>query len=260
MQAIRVKTLLGHVRPQSIGIRTSVFGRMAFVAAATSTILWRLRTSPDDCVTPLVFAITIIIAIGLLGAGAFLIGKCIPLVLLSCVMIELVNRYFDSNIRALAGFAPWMCAAARGAAYAALSLATLLVAILTRPSDLARLVSRFGISWNAFLMIAVPFSTTSNVASRFRDIMFVAKSRKGENRHSYYFDVVVRAATSLFAVGIHQAMCLFQVAQACRPNSGSLPNAKGNIFHAPYCAPSDLCFVLILLPSAAAMLVLSRIS
>jgi hypothetical protein len=251
-QDIYVTTLLSRVWPQSIGIKTSIFGRLAFVLAATFLMLWRLRSSPTDFVTPLVLFATEIIAIAVIASPSFLATKCIPLVLLSCVMIGVISRIWETNAPASVA---WVHGAARGATWAALSVASLLVATVTRPSDVARLVGRIGVPWLVFLIFAIPLSAISGLATRYRDILFVARSERADLRHGYMVQVAMRIACGLFAVGIYQAMYVYQVALACKPSSGRLKTMRCGRFDAPFIATADLCFLAVLFPVVVTVLI-----
>ena len=244
----RVQTLLTHVPTTSLGLRTSLVGRIIFVVAATTSSLTLLYQQPLAWHSQFFYVVAYGLGIIIFGAGRVLKRRPVQMLLLACTLIALVNSIWPVESARMDWNSRMSFGASRGLTYAALAYATLLVASITRPSDIARLASHFTANPRALCLIAIPFSTFTLLIGAFKDMLVAGSARLSRlsgvrKAHSLVIDV----AAALLASTLTRSLHLYQTAYAF-PQTEPSGRQKDLLSDSPLLSCPDLFFIALLSP------------
>lgn len=252
LSKIFVPTLLDYLPTNSLGLSTSLIGRSIFVIFATVNSLALLRLQPLNFLPHALLFISAIIAIWIFGSRFFLRRRATFMLLVACSFIGTINGFFPNHVGSDGAIPQIEFGLTRGFAFAGLSFSTLLAAVLTRPSDLARLLLRFLPSWYGFLLGAIPFASINRLASQFSDIVLTARARNARMPgHASIRLLVVNVSAALLATTLRLSLHLYHVGMTARPHIHQGAYFRENV-HAPIVTKSDLLLALVLVPNFCA--------
>lgn len=250
----KVRTLLAHVPRHSLGLRTTLLGRMVFLCVSTSISVTLLRYFPSTFLPHLLLLLASCSAICLAGAAHLLIGRPVIMLSVTCCFLGAINYLFtpafvghETNVR--------ICfALARATAFGSLSLSTLLVGAITRPSDISRLANRFTQNVYTLMLLAVPFATFDFLATTFQDILTAASARSRKLAYARRVHArIVDAGSALLATALTRSLYLYQTSYSL-----DAPRAMTRrcflLDRYPLFRPGDLVLLLILAPGSIALL------
>ncbi len=238
----KVRTLLGYLQPDSIGIRTSLSGRLIFLAGASAFSLTLLSIRPVLFLPHVTSLMAYISAFCFLRAAAYLLSRPIFLLGVACIAIGVLNALLSPTwVTERVSFGVSRCFA-----FASLALATLLVALITRPSDAARFSLRIGFPWYVTVIVAVPFASLQRLAQQYRDILLAARSDITPPNPSL-IQRFVNVSAALLSTTLSLASSLHCVIHTVflekRPRI-----ASHRTLAAPLFAPADVLLISLLLP------------
>ncbi len=246
---ILVPTLLDYLPTDSLGLSTSLIGRFFFIVITTANSLFLLRVQPLTFIPHALLLISAVIAIRGFGSRFLLYRRATLMLLISCSFIGMINGFFLNNLDSNDVTSRIAFGLTRGFAFAGLSFSTLLVAVLTRPSDPARLVLRFLPSWYGFLLSAIPFASLNQLPSQFSDILLSVRERDTRLRgHTGIRLLVVNVSAALLATTLRLSSYLYNVGILAKPHFHNSSYLTENI-HAPVLAKADFLLLLVLIPS-----------
>ena len=244
----KVRTLLIYLPTSSLGLKTSLIGRTLFLCGATSYSLVLLHKEPFNYFPHLIFLLVYILSLCGFGGMRFLLKKPVLMLFLACILITIVNIFLHPSF-VTNNFIPRMqYGATRGLAYASLAFATLLIAIITRPSDLSRLLGRLSKNPRLIMISSIPFTIFSFLATTLHDILTANNFRIYQVRMiKRVFFIVVNTASAFLAIALNRSLFLFQATHGWKyppENKRTIPLiCNGNIL-----SLFDIVFIIILLP------------
>lgn len=206
-----VCTLLGHVPETSLGLKTSFFGKIFFVASSTCITLSLLKREPKFFLCHMILFCISYIAIFFWGARKLLFCRPVFMLILACGMIALVNFLFHPEGIDESPLGRLKYGLTRGFAFASLSFSTLLIASITRPSDPARFLSLFSSNKYLIILTAIPFATFHSISILFHDILLANQARNiCSNRLMRIYSNVLGISAGLLAIMLNRANYLHQ--------------------------------------------------
>jgi len=201
-------------------LRTTILGRAAFLAVLTITSLSLLRARPQDPLPHLILFFECAFGIAVCGGRAFYAVRTPYLLLLSCLTVGLVNALMPPHEFSAVGKASALYGAARASSFASLAFSSLLVAILTRPSDLARFFAVLGASSRTAALFSIPMVTLNSMRATLES-MLIAQRVSFRSFVAKPIDTFVQLATAMLAITLTRALHLFQVAESLDRSSKS---------------------------------------
>jgi hypothetical protein len=250
----KIPTLLTYLPAGSIGLKTTLVGRAAFLLGATVLALWLLRRSPLGYLPHVLDLATYSAAIVGVGGRPVLTSRPVLMVVITCCLLGVVNCLLAPASAARSPVDHMAYGAARASAYASLSFCTLLVASATRPSDLARIAGRFSTNVSILVLLAVPFATFQLLATTYSDILGSCSARSsGVRQPGRAYQQVVDAAGGLFAVALLRALYLSQVSYTFQ--AAGTPGARKLLPASALVSWVDLLVSILLIPGCTAALI-----
>lgn len=251
----RIRTLLDFLPTGSMGLATSVCGRLGFLLLADALVLISLRSHPLSVAPHALLFATAVSAMWCSGVRNFLSGRSPRMLLLACLFVGTINAALPpANIPATLDSAI-AYGSARMFAFAAMAFSTLLVASITRPSDFARLALRLRVSWFPFLLAAIPFATLDAVASRFRDTLLIVGARYAPLPFAIRSRVVDIGA-SVFASTLQMSLHHYQLGVVARPLTWRPGDVSHRLTPSPLLTWHDLLFLLLVMPVLLVLILL----
>lgn len=245
--SVRVRTLLDFLPARSLGLHTSVPGRITFLLGSSTMALVLMRSRPMSFVPQGLLVLSALALMWSFGARRFLRSRASFMLLCACVFIGIVNAVFPESYAHTAPSAV-SYGLTRTLAFAGMAYSTLLVAAITRPSDIARFGLRCRFPWYPFLLAAIPFASLDALANRYRDILLVVRARYAPSGLALRA-TVVDAAASLFSTTLHLAIHHHQLGVVSRPIPWSPASTCAQMSATPLVAWQDAAFVAALTPS-----------
>ena len=253
--ALEVRTLLAYLPAESLGLRTSVPGRLLFLFVIDFFALALMRSHPLSIIPQGAVLISALALMWLFGAARFLRARASFMLACTCVSIGAINFAFPElkSIRGASSALPY--GLTRTLAFGGMAYSTLLIAAITRPGDIARFGLRCRLPWYPFLFAAIPLSSIDAVASRYHDILLIVRARYARTRFALRARVV-DAAAALFSTTLRLALHHHQVGVTWRPLPWAPQAASAQMSPAPIVASHDLLFLCALIPPVASALFL----
>lgn len=245
----RIRTLGGEAPTNSVGLKTSVAGRVLFVGFATALHLAWLAQCPMAAAPHLVAMAAYAVGAAMFGTAGMFVKRPTRMLLETCVLLGVVNALIPPQSVAGTWAERFNYGATRGAAFAALSICTLLVTSITRPSDLARTAGSLTRNVYTLMLLAVPLATVDVVASSYNEMLTVASVRYATLRQPWRLHKqIVDVASGLLAAALSRVFYLTQVAYSLSAPQGA--SARWRAFaRQPLFRLWDVLMLSLLLPS-----------
>jgi hypothetical protein len=253
--SLRVRTLLAHVPINSLGLKTTLLGRLVFLCVSTSITILLLRQFPLNFLPHFLLLLSCSIAVCLIGAARLLVTRPVLMLFSTCCLLGIVNLVLAPDSAGQQFQSRISYGGTRAAAFASLSFCTLLVGAITRPSDFSRLTNRFTPSAHITILLAVPFTTFDFLATTFQDILTVGNARCSKLPYvKRLHKRVIDAGSSLLATALIRALYLYQ--GSCALETPRRASQRYYLLDRyPLLRIGDIFLLLVFLPESIAPLI-----
>jgi hypothetical protein len=228
-----IPTIVSRVPAWSLALGTSILGRLLFLVSINVAYIVTLDDPATACSIHVALLIGYVIAFMLLGLSSSLCRPISAALVLGAIVLGLINwAYSVDQTQILAPLS-------RALGYASLGFATVLVASVTRPSDIARFASQFTRVPAILVFASFPLVLLQSLAHDMSDMFLVAYYRhRTANIFVRFYRSVIDVAIAMVATALSQSEYLAQTLETF-PN-GSEHGPLSYRAQTSLLAPADL--------------------